>query len=1025
MALSVGGTLRTEPDAPSTLTGALERAAAAFPKNGVTHIRQDGTESRLTYPDLLALAQRVAGGLRSQGLSQGDRLLLQLPSGEEFIPAFWGCMLAGVLPVPLALPPVFDQPHALISKLQNAWRLLGRPRTLTTRSLQKDVRGLPTSEPGRNFDVIAFEDLLRAEPAGFTDQAEPEDPALLLLTSGSTGIPKAVVLSHRNLLGYSRGAAQMNQFTPDDVSLNWMPLDHVGGIVMFHVRDVVVGCNHIDAPTDVVLQSPLVWLEWVSRLRVTITWAPNFAFGLVNDRADELPGREFDLRCLRFILNGGEAIVTKTARRFLELLAPCGLPPTSMKPAWGMSETSSGVTYSDRFDLEQTTDLDNFVEVGAPIPGISIRIVDGLCRLLEEGQLGSLQVKGLSVTGGYLDNAALNSESFTEDGWFRTGDLGVIRDGRLTITGREKDVIIINGVNFHSHEIEAVAEEVDGVDVSFTAACAVRTMGEPSDQLAVFYASPLTDAGELAGLARRLRAALVRLASVNPEHLVLLPREEIPKTSIGKIQRRLLKERFEAGEFDERRRRVSDGPASAPDDVLFQRVWRRLSRAADGALPAGPWLILCDPSGIGDGLADRIRRTGAECYTAHAGAGFRTLGSNAFTVDPGIPDNFVSLYGVLRKEGCTPVSVVHCWGLAEEGSEWEAAAFMRERTLKLESVLWAAQAITRGGEVAGGCCLWVVTRRAFGVHAGERVSPAASAVAGLLRTLPQESGSLSCSQIDLGGDGGDASVDMILSEFSVPTRLAEVALRGSVRWQPFLAEADRVGSHASPPPLVMKGVYLLSGGAGGIGGHVARFLISQYDARVLIVGRSPEALVAAKLREVGGHTGQVRYDSVDIGDLPGVLASVSEAENAWGRTLDGIFHLAGSHETRLLDDETPESFGRGLHGKVAGGWALDQLARSRPGVLVVNFSSLLGYFGGYEQGAYSASNAYLEGLALQQRAAGLRSSTLLWSSWLNTGMNSDPSLEEAKRAKGYRSLSPGKGLELLDAALRLGPGVFL
>ena len=181
------------------------------------------------------------------------------------------------------------------------------------------------------------------------------------------------------------------------------------------------------------------------------------------------------------------AIVAKTARRFLQLLAPHGLAQRAMYPSWGMAEVSSGVTFSDKFSLNSTTDDDLFVEVGRPIPGVSLRIVDHQNQLVEEEEIGALQVKGLTVTSGYYQNPEANQQAFTEDGWFNTGDLGFLKDERLTITGRQKDVIIIYGNNYYSHDIEAAVEEVEGVEVTYSAACAVRESESNTDKLAMFF----------------------------------------------------------------------------------------------------------------------------------------------------------------------------------------------------------------------------------------------------------------------------------------------------------------------------------------------------------------------------------------------------------------------------------------------------------------------------------------------------------------------------------------------------------
>ncbi|NEE13389.1 AMP-binding protein, partial [Streptomyces sp. SID7499] len=198
---------------------------------------------------------------------------------------------------------------------------------------------------------------------------------------------------------------------------------------------------------------------------------------LVNDRVADAAGARWDLSCLRFIQNAGEAIMPRVARRFLTALTPSGLPATAMRPSWGMSETSSAVTYSDAFTLDTTADDAPFTEVGRPLPGTTLRIVDENDATLPEGTPGRLLIKGPTVTSGYYDNPAADQASFTADGWFDTGDLGVLRDGALTITGRAKDVLIINGVNHYCHEIESVVEELDSVENSFTAACAVRDPG--------------------------------------------------------------------------------------------------------------------------------------------------------------------------------------------------------------------------------------------------------------------------------------------------------------------------------------------------------------------------------------------------------------------------------------------------------------------------------------------------------------------------------------------------------------------
>ncbi|MEH1991635.1 AMP-binding protein [Nostoc sp.] len=467
-AISHGEPLQLEIDATTNLAKLLQRAALQSSK-GITYIQSDDTYQNQSYENLLDAAQRILAGLRKLGLVPQDRILFQFDQPQDFIPAFWGCILGGFIPIPLSVPQSYDRSDGFVNKLAQIWQRLEPSLVLTSKRLAPELKLSLADLPLDNLAIATLNELQSHHPDPNWYVAAPDDLAVLFLTSGSTGTPKAVMQSHRSLICRSAASVQMNGFTQEDVSLNWMPLDHVAGLVYFHIRDVYVGCQQIHAVTDWVLQQPLKWLDWMSDYRVSVTFAPNFAYGLINAAEAELSQGHWDLSSVRYIFNGAEAIVGKTARRFLELLTAHGLPTTAIHPAWGMAETCSGVTYSHNFSGESTTDEDAFVEVGAPIPGFSLRIVDAQDQLVEEEAIGRLQVKGLTVTLGYFGQPELNSEMFTEDGWLKTGDLAFLRQGRLTITGREKDVIIINGLNYYSHEIEAVVEEIAGVVVSYTA----------------------------------------------------------------------------------------------------------------------------------------------------------------------------------------------------------------------------------------------------------------------------------------------------------------------------------------------------------------------------------------------------------------------------------------------------------------------------------------------------------------------------------------------------------------------------
>ncbi|HTQ31722.1 MAG TPA: SDR family NAD(P)-dependent oxidoreductase, partial [Opitutaceae bacterium] len=1014
---SDGGPLALASGHPSGLAGALERAAREHPGHGITYLEGAGESHLQTYPQLLEEAARILGGLQARGLTPGQTVIFQLEHNRDFIPVFWACALGGFVPVPVSIAPTYEQPHSILAKLRNAWSMLDGPPVLAGAALAPRLEAFAGREGMNGLAVVAVDPLRRHAPAQCGHAARPDDLALLLLTSGSTGLPKAVRQTHGSLLAWAASAAQACEFDHRDVSINWMPLDHVGGLVMFHLRDVVARCGQVHAPTESVLQRPLVWLDWIERFRATITWAPNFAFGLVNDQAAEVARGRWDLSSMRFILNGGEAIVSRTARRFLEILAPHGLPATAMRPAWGMSETSSGVTYSRRFTLATTRDDDPFVEVGDPIPGVQLRIVDQHDMPVPEGKSGRLQIRGISITEGYHENPEANEKAFTADGWFITGDLGVLKEGRLTITGREKDVIIINGVNFYSHEIEAVVEEIEGVEVSFTAACAIRRAGENTDQVGIFFCPTPGGEGRLGELVRTIRNTVSRKEGVAPDFIVPLTKGQIPKTAIGKIQRAQLKQQFEAGEFAAALARVQ--PATAVDSGLFRKTWKETPLPEEAALPAGRHVLLfADSAGLGAELVRQLRATGHTCVVVGTGAEFSFRDDENLQLDPARPDGFGRLQAAIGAR--RPFThVVYAWayppaaGEPASGLEIEAAQNCGSLGLLRWLRTWTAPP-----EGTAPVRLLVVTSRVQSVSAEEPVDYAKAPILGLLRTLPHEFAGLECSHLDLEGADPAADADAVRRELAA-AGAGEFAVRAGRRQAPGF-EGICLSDTDSPPGIKSGGLYLLSGGLGGVGRAVARRLAERHRARLLLLGRIPLAEMGpederrAALQEAGSA---VHYESGDLLDPAFVRAAIDRAVQRWGQPLSGVIHLAGEYHEAILAQETDEGWLQSLRPKLLGAWSLHAAARGHPGCRFIHFSSVLGHFGALGTGAYAAANAGLDAFAQAQRRDGVPSSSLLWALWAGTGMGRGGS-SEAMTARGWLSLAPEQGLDVLERAWR-------
>ncbi|WP_371572191.1 AMP-binding protein [Streptomyces sp. NBC_01314] len=532
----------------ATLGTALLRAAAASGARGLCFIGTDGGETRWSYGRLLREAGRLTAGMRAAGVRPGDRVIVHVAHQPDLLATFWACVLGGFVPLPVGTGATPAARAAAPGLLDAVWHRYGRPYTVT--GPDQPLAARTRTHPGWATSWLGHPHQLRAEhPEHRRHPSRPDDLAVLLLTSGSTSTPKAVMLTHHNILSRSAATARAGGLGATTRTLNWMPLDHAGGLLLFHLRDVFLGAHQVHARPELVLADPLRWLTLAGRHRACTTWAPNFALSLVNDQAHRLPGQDWDLSGLRRIMNGGQAVHAPVVRRFMELLAPFRLPPDAMFPGWGMSETASGVVDCRLSDLDGGHT--RYVPAGRPQPGTAVRCVDERDEPVPAGTLGHLQVHGASVTRGYLDDLDHTRRAFTADGWFRTGDLAFVEDGVLTVTGRADDLIERAGVRCHSHEIEAAVEELDFVAPTHTVACPVT--GPEKEELAVFYhprpGTPRTRAAAL------IRAQVTDRLGLHIDQVVPVRAQDVPRTGIGKLRRSRMRHWYETRDA---------GPGGAP-----------------------------------------------------------------------------------------------------------------------------------------------------------------------------------------------------------------------------------------------------------------------------------------------------------------------------------------------------------------------------------------------------------------------------------------------------------------------------
>ncbi|MFL6602702.1 MAG: non-ribosomal peptide synthetase [Steroidobacteraceae bacterium] len=551
----------------TTLTELIESNRSAA--RSITYLEGENDSREVTFGELYERAVGILYHLQRIGARRGDKLILLLGNNEQFIDAFWAAILGGIVPVPVA-PGISDEHrHKLLRiarKLGNAY-IYSERRTLDRIGTFAAQAG--ESETFANLRSRAFliDDLDDISKPGKPHKAQPDDIAFIQFSSGSTSEPKGVVLTHANIIANARGALEAARFTENDVSLSWMPLTHDMGLIGFHIIMFSARVHTYLMPTELFVRRPLLWLSLATRIRATILCSPNFGYRHYLKVLGDRPIDGLDLASVRLVFNGAEPISVPLCNEFLDRLKPAKLQRTAMFPVYGLAEASLAVSFPPVGSPLQTLSLDRhrmnvgdpvervpnthkdateLVSEGKSIPHSLVRIAGDDDQPLPEGRIGHVHISGANVTRGYYENPQANAEAFTADRWLKTGDLGVILDGNLYITGRAKEIIFVNGQNYYPHDLEAIAQRAQGLDLGKVVAAGARPRGTQTEQLVVFVL-------HRGGLEEFLPTATEVARLVNEqaglEVADVVPVKRIPKTTSGKIQRHLLEETYEKGEF--------------------------------------------------------------------------------------------------------------------------------------------------------------------------------------------------------------------------------------------------------------------------------------------------------------------------------------------------------------------------------------------------------------------------------------------------------------------------------------------
>jgi acyl-CoA synthetase (AMP-forming)/AMP-acid ligase II len=543
----------------STVVECLARRANEPDARAFTVESLDAPVASYTVGELLSQISRAAHGMSRLGLRARERAMIVLPTGADFVFCFWGALFGGATPVPAYPPvgmhqlPVFREKLTRMANLVAA-RLIIMPEALRAVLTAEENGPLPDAA------MVTPDEVWQAADDGPGRKATPptaDDLALIQFSSGSTGDPRAICLTHRNILTNMRGFMARMRMQAGDVCVTWLPMYHDMGLIGTMMGAFLSRTELVLIPPTDFLRRPAFWLEMMGKYRATVSVAPQFAYNLCVRKVDPAALPDVDLSPLRVVLNGAEPIDASGVAAFQRRFAALGLGPGVVTPCYGLAEGTLAASMRSPGQPVRKTPLPgaehngngddaHVVCVGKPITATEIGIRSPRGAWLSPGKIGEICLRGPAVTVGYLTAAGVKA-AVDGDGWLATGDLGFLDHGELFVTGRLKDLIIIGGRNLYPQDIEAAAAEVPGLRPGRIAAFGITERARATEVLVLLAeVDAATAATHAAGA---LRQRLNTRFAVTPYDIVLLRRGQIPLTTSGKIRRSQARSDYQRGAF--------------------------------------------------------------------------------------------------------------------------------------------------------------------------------------------------------------------------------------------------------------------------------------------------------------------------------------------------------------------------------------------------------------------------------------------------------------------------------------------
>jgi fatty-acyl-CoA synthase len=552
----------------------LRRQAQLEPDRVQVHLLEEDSGRDISYGQLMETASRVAAGLHEAGLRRNETVAIMLPTSADFFYAFFGVMLAGGIAVPIYPPARPDKIEEYVRRqvliLRNA-----EVRFLVSFDRVRAISQIMRLSIPSLIEVTSVEMLSRTGSKLPARGIEPAEIAFIQYTSGSTGDPKGVMLTHANVLANVRGIGWSVQFQPADYVVSWLPLYHDMGLIGSWLFSVYHGAPITLLSPLAFLSRPERWLWAMHDSRGSLCPAPNFSYELCARKIPEEALEGLDLSSWRVAINAGEAVLPETLARFAARFEPYGFKIQSFVPCYGLAESSVALTFTpmnrapvvdtirrDIFEAEgkavpatpEESNVLRFVANGRPMPDHEVSLLDEAGRKVGERAQGRLFFRGPSATSGYYRNPKATAASVTSDGWMDSGDLAYWANGELYVTGRLKDCIIKSGRNIIPQEIESAAAETPGVRKGCVAAFGALDPATGTERLIVVAETRATSSEELKRMEEGIVKRVDEVLGIPPDKVVLTSPQSIPKTSSGKIRRGATKTLYQNGQLTSRSR---------------------------------------------------------------------------------------------------------------------------------------------------------------------------------------------------------------------------------------------------------------------------------------------------------------------------------------------------------------------------------------------------------------------------------------------------------------------------------------